>query len=70
MFRKKLRDGLLDDTEIELEVADTSNPMRHDGHSRPARRQMGMMNLGDLFGKALGGRTERKKMTVAKATSC
>lgn len=26
MFRKKLRDGLLDDKEIELEVADTSSP--------------------------------------------
>jgi ATP-dependent HslUV protease ATP-binding subunit HslU len=27
--------------------------------------QMGMMNLGDLFGKAFGGRTKRKRMTVA-----
>ena len=27
--------------------------------------QMGMMNLGDIFGKAMGGRTSRKKMTVA-----
>ena len=26
---------------------------------------MGMMNLGDMFGKALGGRTQRKKLTVA-----
>ena len=28
---------------------------------------MGMMNLGDLFGKALGGRTTRKKLTVAQS---
>jgi ATP-dependent HslUV protease ATP-binding subunit HslU len=28
---------------------------------------MGMLNLGDLFGKAMGGRTTRKKMTVAES---
>ncbi|MEM6906767.1 MAG: AAA family ATPase, partial [Pseudomonadota bacterium] len=27
-FRKKLRDGLLDDKEIEIDIADTSNPMQ------------------------------------------
>ena len=65
MFRKKLRSGELDDTIIELEVADTSNPLSAlDLPSQPGS-QMGMMNLGDIFGKAMGGRTSRKKMTVA-----
>ena len=65
MFRKKLRSGELDDTIIELEVADTSNPMsRLDLPGQPGS-QMGMMNLGGIFGKAMGGRTSRKKMTVA-----
>jgi len=65
MFRKKLRSGELDDTVIELEVADTTNPMSMlDLPSQPGG-QMGMMNLGDIFGKAMGGRTSRKKMTVA-----
>ena len=68
MFRKKLKDGLLDDTVIELDVADTSNPMggMMDIPGQPGS-QMGMMNLGDIFGKAFGGRTVRKKMTVAES---
>ncbi|MCI2400080.1 ATP-dependent protease ATPase subunit HslU [Aliiroseovarius subalbicans] len=63
MFRKKLRTGDLDDHEIELDVADNSNPMG--GMEIPGQPgQPGMMNLGDIFGKAFGGRTVRKKMTV------
>lgn len=67
MFRKKLKSGELDDTVIELEIADTSNPMQ--GFDIPGQPGGGgsMMNLGDLFGKAMGGRTTRKKMTVAKS---
>ncbi|MDC0653204.1 ATP-dependent protease ATPase subunit HslU [Planktomarina temperata] len=65
MFRKKLRSGKLDDTVIELEVADTSNPMSMLDLPGQPGSQMGMMNLGDIFGKAMGGRTSRKKMTVA-----
>ncbi|MDC1438563.1 ATP-dependent protease ATPase subunit HslU [Planktomarina temperata] len=65
MFRKKLRSGELDNTIIELEVADTSNPMSMLDLPGQPGSQMGMMNLGDIFGKAMGGRTSRKKMTVA-----
>ena len=65
MFRKKLRSGELDDTVIELEVADTSNPMSMLDLPGQPGSQMGMMNLGDIFGKAMGGRTSLKKMTVA-----
>ena len=65
VFRKKLRSGELDDTIIELEVADTSNPMSMLDLPGQPGSQMGMMNLGDIFGKAMGGRTSRKKMTVA-----
>ena len=65
MFRKKLRDGVLDDKEIELDVADTSNPMQmFDVPGQPGSN-MGMMNLGDMFGKALSGRTQRRKLSVA-----
>lgn len=67
MFRQKLKRGELDNTEIELDVADTSNPMpMFDIPGQPGNG-MGMMNLGDIFGKALGGRTVRKKMTVAQS---
>ena len=68
MFRKKLKSGELDDTLIELDVADTSNPMggMFDIPGQPSG-QMGMMNLGDIFGKAMGGRTTRKSLTVAES---
>lgn len=66
MFRRKLLSGELDDTLIEIEVADTSNPM---GGMLDIPGQPGgqMMNLGELFGKALGGRRVRKKVTVAES---
>ncbi|MGI3169790.1 ATP-dependent protease ATPase subunit HslU [Pseudooceanicola sp. C21-150M6] len=67
MFRKKLRNGELDDTEIELDVADTSNPLGMMDIPGQPGSQMGMMNLGDIFGKAFGGRTVRKRMTVAES---
>jgi len=63
-FRRKLRDGLLDDKEVEIEIADTANllgmlDMPGGGG------QMGMMNLSDMFGKAFSGRTKRRKMKIA-----
>ena len=68
MFRKKLQSGELDDTIIELDIADTSNPMggMFDIPGQPGS-QAGMMNLGEIFGKAMGGRTTRKKLTVAES---
>ena len=66
MFRKKLKSGELDDTVIELEVADTSNPLG--GMEIPGQPGgASMINLGDIFGKAMGGRTVRKKLTVAQS---
>ena len=67
MFRKKLRSGELDNTEIELEVTDSSNPMPMFDIPGQPQGQMGMMNIGDLFGKALGNRKVRRKMTVAES---
>ncbi|CUH85459.1 ATP-dependent protease ATPase subunit HslU [Thalassovita mediterranea] len=67
MFRRKLVAGELDDTVIELDLADTSNPMSMFDIPGQPSGQMGMMNLGDLFGKAMGGRTTRRKMTVAES---
>ncbi|MDF1854940.1 ATP-dependent protease ATPase subunit HslU [Pseudooceanicola sp.] len=65
IFRKKLKDGLLDDEEIEIELADTASPMgMMDIPGQPGGGQMGMMNLGDLFGKAFGGRTTTKRLRV------
>ncbi|MEX0337651.1 MAG: ATP-dependent protease ATPase subunit HslU [Arenibacterium sp.] len=65
MFRKKLKAGELDDTVIELDVADNSNPMAMFDIPGQPGSNMGMMNLGDMFGKAFGGRTQRRRMSVA-----
>lgn len=68
MFRKKLKTGELDDTIIELELTDSSNPMAMlDIPGQPGGGQMGMMNIGDLFGKAFGGRTVRRKLKVSES---
>ena len=67
MFRRKLKSGELDNTVIELELADTSNPLGgFDIPGQPGAGMGGMMNLGDLFGK-MGGRTVKKRMTVAES---
>ncbi|WP_417278590.1 ATP-dependent protease ATPase subunit HslU [Celeribacter sp.] len=66
MFRKKLRSGELDNTVIELDLQDSAMPMGM--FEVPGQPQMGgAMNLGDLFGKAFGGRTVKKKLTVAES---
>lgn len=67
MFRKKLKAGDLDDTVIELDMADNSNPMSMFEIPGQPGQNMGMMNLGDIFGKAMGGRTTRRKMTVLES---
>ncbi|MEO1238866.1 MAG: ATP-dependent protease ATPase subunit HslU [Pseudomonadota bacterium] len=66
MFRKKLRAGELDDTMIELDIADTTSPFpAFEIPGQPGGGMPGGMNLGDLFGKAFQGRTTRKRMSVA-----
>lgn len=67
MFRKKLRDGLLDDKEIELDLADNSNPLQMMDIPGQPGGGMGMLNLGDIFGKAMGGRTQRRRVKVSES---
>jgi len=65
MFRKKLKAGELDDQMIDLELTDTSSPFPTMEIPGQPGSNMGMMNLGDLFGKAFQGRTVRRRLTVA-----
>ncbi len=67
-FRKMLRDGQLDDKEIEVEVSDSggSSLPTFDIPGMPGA-QMGMVNLGDMLGKAFGGRTKPRRMTVGES---
>ncbi len=65
-FRHKLRAGELDDREIEIEVADSGGPMQFEVPGQPGA-SVGMINIGDMLGKAFGGRTKKRKMTVAES---
>ena len=67
-FRRRLRDGQLADREIELELQDggAAGLPTFDIPGMPGA-QMGMLNLSEMFGKAFGGRTKRKKLTVAQS---
>ncbi len=65
MFRRKLRDGELDAKEIELEVADNSNPLQMLDIPGQPGAGMGAVNIGDIFGKAFGGRKTRRRLSVA-----
>jgi ATP-dependent HslUV protease ATP-binding subunit HslU len=67
-FRKMLRNNELNDREIEIQVQDSG------GGGMPTVEipgmpgaQMGMVNLGDIFGKAFGNRTKARKTTVAES---
>ncbi|HMO76140.1 MAG TPA: ATP-dependent protease ATPase subunit HslU [Sphingopyxis sp.] len=66
-FRQRIREGHLDDSEIEIEVADTpSMPFELPG--QPG--QMSMINLSDMLGKAMGGPPKkRRKLTVLEAAT-
>ncbi|MFC5387240.1 ATP-dependent protease ATPase subunit HslU [Aquamicrobium segne] len=68
-FRKKLREGELDDKEIEIEVAD-SGAGGMPGFEIPGMpgANIGVLNLNDMFSKAMGGqRTKTRKTTVKES---
>lgn len=67
-FRKKLRNDELDDKEIEIEMRETS------GSGMPMFELPGMpgasvgaISVGDIFGKAFGNRTKKRRTTVREA---
>jgi ATP-dependent HslUV protease ATP-binding subunit HslU len=62
-FRRKLRAGELDDKEIEIQVADTPTLPSFEIPGMPGS-QVGMINLSDVLGKALGQRTKARKINV------
>jgi len=67
-FRKMLREGELDNREISLELQETSFPGMPtiDIPGMPGA-QMGMINLNEMLGKALGGRTQERKLSVSES---
>ena len=66
-FRQRIREGHLDDSEVEIEIADApSMPFELPG--QPG--QMSMINLSDMLGKAMGGPPKkRRKLKVIEAAT-
>ena len=64
-FRRKLREGQLNDKEIEIAVRDTGGMPMMEIPGMPGGG-MGMVNLGDMLGKAFGGqRLKKRRVSVA-----
>ncbi len=66
-FRKKLRANELDDKEIDVEIADTATP--GGGFEIPGMpgANIGVLNLSEMFGKAMGQRTKKVRTTVKES---
>jgi len=67
-FRKMLREGTLAEREIEIDVTSSGGGglPTFDIPGMPGA-QMGVMNLNDMLGKALGGQQKRKRLSVAES---
>ncbi len=67
-FRKRLRNGDLDDNEIEIEVQNTSSGLQSFEIPGMPGGNVGMVNLGDILGKSMGNKKgKKKKMTVKES---
>jgi len=69
-FRVMLRQGQIDDKEIEVEVRDSGGGLQLPTMDIPGMpgASMGMLNLNDIFGKALGGgRSKKRRVTVSES---
>ena len=67
-FRKRLRNGDLDDNEIEIEVNDKSSGFQSLEIPGMPGGNVGMVNLGDILGKSMGGKKgKKKKMSVKES---
>tara|TARA_B100001093_G_scaffold505861_1_gene563858 strand:+ start:1036 stop:2415 length:1380 start_codon:yes stop_codon:yes gene_type:complete len=67
-FKKRLRNGDLDENEIEIEVNDTPSNMQSFEIPGMPGANVGMVNIGDIFGKSIGNKKrKKKKMTVKES---
>jgi ATP-dependent HslUV protease ATP-binding subunit HslU len=64
-FRKKLRDGELNDKEIEVQVAENAGGMPMFEIPGAPGASIGAINISDMLGKAFGQRTKPRRVTVA-----
>ena len=67
-FRKRLRNGDLDNNKIEIEVMDSSSSMPSFEIPGMPGANVGMVNIGDILGKSMGNKKgKKKKMTVKES---
>jgi ATP-dependent HslUV protease ATP-binding subunit HslU len=65
-FRKRLRDGELNEKEIELEMRDAGGGQPMFEIPGMPGAQIGMVNIGDMLGKAFGQKAKTRRLTVAE----
>ncbi len=65
-FRKRLRDGDLDDNEIEIAVAESNQMPSFEIPGMPGAN-VGMINISDVLGKSMGQKPKKKKMSVKES---
>ena len=65
-FRKRLRNGELDDNEIEIEVQDKASGLQSFEIPGMPGGNVGMVNLGDILGKSMGNKKGKKKKMLVK----
>ena len=64
-FKKKLRNGELDSQEIEIELQPKGGmPLKSMEIPGMPGGMMGMINIGEIFGKGLGSKKEKRKLSV------
>ena len=64
-FRKRLRNNEMGSSAVDIDIEDNASPLG--GLEIPGQPGVGMVNLGEIFGKAMGKRTKRVRMTVDEA---
>ena len=65
-FRKRLRNGDLDENEIEVAINESSNMPSFEIPGMPGAN-IGMINISDMLGKSMGNKSKRKKMSVKES---
>ena len=68
-FRKRLRNGDLDNNQIEIEVMDTSSSMPSFEIPGMPGANVGMVNIGDILGKSMGNKKGKKEENDCKRIS-
>ena len=67
-YKKMLREGELDNQEIEIEIqSKSSSPLKSMEIPGMPGGSMGMINLGELFGKGFGQKKEKRKLSVKES---